>query len=92
MPKGKEQCQAHALIVVGDEFALLDAIKQTPELVALNDLPCVQTLQLAWSHHFERCAEGLIRLRSGPELPAAGVRFDSPYDTAAHFGNKRSPT
>lgn len=92
LPKGKEQRHAHALIVGGDGFALLDAIEQTPELAALNDLPGMQTLRLAWSHHFERCAEGVIRLRSGPELPAAGVRFDSPYDTEAHFGNKRSLT
>ena len=25
-----------------------------------------------------------------PDLPAAGVRFDSPYDPEAHYGNKRT--
>ena len=35
---------------------------------------------------------GKVRLRSAKDLPPAGERYDSPYDTEARYGNKRSTT
>ena len=35
---------------------------------------------------------GQVLLRAATDLPPAGNRFDSPYDSDARYGNKRSTT
>jgi transposase len=55
----------------------------------LRLLPQVEILRQVWVHHYYWDADGLLRWRDGHALPPASLRFDSPYDTDAHYCVKR---
>ena len=57
----------------------------------LRDLPAVQVLRRAWVNQFYVEADR-VTWRDRADLPPASLRFDSPYDPDARFGNKRSTT
>lgn len=42
--------------------------------------------------NYTNVESGRLCWRSAADLPPAGKRFDSPYDTDARYGNKRSTT
>ncbi|MET7766251.1 transposase [Streptomyces sp. NPDC005393] len=55
----------------------------------LRALPQVEILRQVWVHHYYWDAAGRLRWRDGRALPPASLRFDSPYDTDAHYCVKR---
>ncbi|GGN47179.1 hypothetical protein GCM10011578_100600 [Streptomyces fuscichromogenes] len=52
-------------------------------------LPQVEILRQVWVHHYYWDTDGCLRWRDGHALPPASLRFDSPYDTDAHYCVKR---
>lgn len=88
-PKGKAVRQALAVQIGQDGFTLLDALDSNDTLQSMRDSPSVGALRLSWSQQFDR-TDGTVRLRTAPELPPAGERFDSPYDVQAHFASKQA--
>jgi transposase len=91
LPKGEAARAALGEQIGTDGHALLAAVYEPAAPAWLRELPAVQTLRRAWVHQF--CVEDdLIRWRKAADLPPAGTRFDSPYDTDARYGNKRSTT
>ncbi|MFI6056177.1 transposase [Streptomyces violascens] len=54
----------------------------------LRTLPQVEVLRQVWVHHYYWDEEGQLRWRDGHALPPASLRFDSPYDTDAHYCTK----
>lgn len=87
-PKGKAVREELAVQMGRDGFRLLDALEADPATLHLRDLAQVQALRRAWTQQFARQDQS-VRLRTAPELPPAGERFDSPYDVEAHFASKR---
>ncbi|MFD7831722.1 hypothetical protein [Kitasatospora sp. NPDC059803] len=49
----------------------------------------VEILRRVWVHHYVWDARGRLCWRDGHALPPASLRFDSPYDTDAHYCVKR---
>lgn len=89
LPKGKPERAVYIQQVGRDGFLLLDTLERDSTLVDLWQQPHVQLLHLAWSQHYSREGEDL-RLREGKELCRSSERFNSPYDSQAHYGNKGS--
>lgn len=88
LPKGIPARQAYAERVGRDGMQLLSAIYEDgPDW--LRQVPSVEVLRQTWVHQYFVDA-GNVRLRSAKDLPPAGQRYDSPYDTQARYGNKRS--
>lgn len=57
----------------------------------LREIPAIETLRIAWTHQYW-INNGQLSWRSHKDLPPAGVRSNSPYDTEARYGNKRHTT
>ncbi|WP_307531981.1 transposase [Streptomyces umbrinus] len=55
----------------------------------LRMLRQVEILRRVWIHQYSWDREGQLRWREGTALPPASLRFDSPYDTDAHYCVKR---
>ncbi|WP_327425546.1 transposase (plasmid) [Streptomyces sp. NBC_01527] len=55
----------------------------------LRALAQVETLRQVWVHHYFWDTRGRLRWRDGHAPPPASLRFDSPYDTDAHYCVKR---
>lgn len=70
---------------------LLKALWETPTVTYLRQIPAVEILRLTWIHQYY-VENDQVRLRVAIDLPPAGTRIDSPYDTDARYGNKRSVT
>lgn len=56
----------------------------------LRVLAQVEILRQVWVHQYCWGPEGRLRWREGTALPPASLRFDSPYDTDAHYCVKRN--
>lgn len=91
LPKGEAARTTLGERIGADGHTLLAAIYDPASPVWLRELPAVQALRQAWVHQFF-VEDDAIRWRKAADLPPAGVRFDSPYDTDARYGNKRSTT
>ncbi len=91
LPKGEAARTTLDERIGADGHTLLAAIYDPASPVWLRELPAVQALRQAWVHQFF-VEDDAIRWRKAADLPPAGVRFDSPYDTDARYGNKRSTT
>ena len=90
LPKGIPARQAYAETVGRDGMQLLSAIYEDgPDW--LRQIPSVNILRQTWVHQYF-VDDGNVRLRAAKDLPPAGQRYDSPYDTQARYGNKRSST
>lgn len=57
----------------------------------LKLVPSLEILRQTWVHQYY-LENDQVRLRAATNLAPPGSRFDSPYDTDARFGNKRSVT
>lgn len=55
----------------------------------LRMLRQVEILRRVWTHQYYWDREEQLRWREGTALPPASLRFDSPYDTDAHYCVKR---
>ena len=91
LPKGEGPRKALGEAIGADGHRLLAAIYDPTAPPWLRRLPAVQTLRRAWVHQFYVEGER-VAWRGRAELPPAGLRFDSPYDPDARYGNKRSTT
>lgn len=91
LPKGQEARSQYAELIGADGSRLLSAIYDPSALLHLRELPAVQALRQTWVFQYY-AEEGQLRWRKAEDLPPAGLRFDSPYDPEARFGNKRSIT
>ena len=91
LPKGQEARSEYAELIGTDGSRLLSALYDPSALLHLRELPAVQALRQTWVFQYY-AEEGQLRWRKAEDLPPAGLRFDSPYDPEARFGNKRSIT
>jgi len=91
LPKGEVARTALGEQIGADGHALLAAVYDPTAPIWLRELPAIQTLRRAWVHQFV-VEDDVVRWRKAADLPPARTRFDSPYDTDAHFGNKPATT
>jgi transposase len=75
--------------IAGDGMTLLEAVYSDDSPHWLRELPAVQTLRQKWMHQFY-VIEGELRMRDTKDLPPASLRFNSPYDSEAHYSTKGS--
>ena len=68
-------------------MALLSAMYSSDAPAALRDLPKVDLLRRCWLEQFY-VDDGKVRLRDTENLKSSPKRFDTPYDTDAHYGVK----
>ena len=78
-----------AIFLVPDGSCLFTALFEYPSLTVLRALPAVKNLQRTWMYQYY-AEEGHLRWRQAKDLSPASMRFDSPYDSEARYGNKRS--
>jgi transposase len=88
-PQIKDDMVAGAENVGRDGMVLLERIwlDLTPHY--LRCLPAVETLRQCWVKQFWM-DDGVVRLRHAGNLPPSPIRVDSPYDTEARYGVKRT--
>ncbi|MFE6555692.1 IS1182 family transposase [Streptomyces sp. NPDC057746] len=89
VPGGKAGVTALAEAFGRDGCKVLAAAWAPNTPPRLRELPQVEILRRVWVHHYYWDARGRLRWRDGHALPPASLRFDSPYDTDAHYCVKR---
>ena len=100
LPKGVAARYKLAETIGNDGMRLLIAIYEqetTPQW--LRQIPAIEILRQTWVHQYyidytnlKDDEPGKLCWRSATDLPPAGQHFDSPYDTDARYGNKRTTT
>ncbi|MCX4431438.1 IS1182 family transposase [Streptomyces mirabilis] len=88
VPGGPEAVIARAEVFGRDGQKVLAALWAPDAPGRLRTLPQVEVLRQVWVHHYYWDEEGQLRWRDGHALPPASLRFDSPYDTDAHYCTK----
>lgn len=91
LPKGIPARQAYAETIGLDGMELLIGVWADISPTYLRRIPEVEVLRQTWVHQYYVEKER-VRLRVAADLAPTGNRFDSPYDTEARYGNKRSVT
>jgi transposase len=89
LPKGKEARKTYAELIGQDGMELLHRIWCEDAPRYLRDLPMIEQLRQTWVHQFW-VDQATVRLRDAKDLPPAGNRMDSPYDSDARYSTKRS--
>ncbi|MEV5776830.1 IS1182 family transposase [Streptomyces antimycoticus] len=89
VPGGKAGVNALAETFGRDGQKILIAAWAPQAPPRLRTLPQVEILRQVWVHHYYWDPRGRLRWRDGHALPPAHLRFDSPYDTDAHYCVKR---
>ncbi|MGW0574270.1 IS1182 family transposase [Streptomyces tauricus] len=89
VPGGKAAVRERAEEFGRDGHKLLTAAWTADAPPRLRKLPQVEILRRVWVHQYYWDPEGQLRWREGTALPPASLRFDSPYDTDAHYCVKR---
>ncbi|MFC5673533.1 hypothetical protein [Streptomyces incanus] len=89
LPGGKAAVTARAEEFGRDGQKILAAAWAASAPPHLRLLPQVEILRQVWVHHYFWDVDGSLRWRDGHALPPASLRFDSPYDTDAHYCVKR---
>ncbi|KAB1139391.1 IS1182 family transposase [Streptomyces luteolifulvus] len=92
VPGGKAGVTALAETFGRDGQKILAAAWAPDAPPRLRQLPQVEILRQVWVHQYYWDPRGRLRWRDGHALPPASLRFDSPYDTDAHFCVKRDTT
>ncbi|MEY2834300.1 MAG: hypothetical protein RLZZ574_3560 [Cyanobacteriota bacterium] len=89
LPRGTEARNDYAASIGQDGMRILEAIYDDPTTPQwLREVPAIETLRIAWVHQYW-IDNGQLYWRSHKDLPPAGSRSNSPYDTEARYGNKR---
>lgn len=92
LPRGTEARNEYAAKIGQDGMRILEAVYDEPTTPQwLREIPAIETLRIAWTHQYW-INNGQLSWRSNKDLPPAGVRSNSPYDTEARYGNKRHTT
>ncbi|MGW1617460.1 IS1182 family transposase [Streptomyces sp. NPDC002285] len=89
VPGGKAAVRERAEEFGRDGHKLLAAAWTASAPPRLRMLPQVEILRQVWVHQYYWDPDGNLRWREGTALPPASLRFDSPYDTDAHYCVKR---
>lgn len=89
LPGGKAAVTERAEQTGRDGRKILAAAWAASAPPHLRLLPQVEILRQVWVHHYYWDVHGRLRWRDGHALPPAHLRFDSPYDTEAHYCVKR---
>ncbi|TFV29880.1 IS5/IS1182 family transposase [Streptomyces sp. T1317-0309] len=89
VPGGKAGVTALAEAFGRDGQKVLAAAWAADAPPRLRTLTQVEIRRRVWVHHYYWDARGRLRWRDGHALPPASLRFDSPYDTDAHYCVKR---
>ncbi|MFE7115002.1 IS1182 family transposase [Streptomyces sp. NPDC057654] len=89
VPGGKAAVRECAEEFGRDGQKLLAAAWAADAPSRLRMLRQVEILRQVWIHQYHWDREGYLRWREGTALPPASLRFDSPYDTDAHYCVKR---
>lgn len=89
LPGGKAAVTARAEEFGRDGQKILTAAWAAYTPPHLRFLPQVEILRQVWVHHYYWDMDGALRWRDGHALSPASLRFDSPYDTDAHYCVKR---
>jgi hypothetical protein len=92
LPGGKAAVTARAEEFGRDGQKILTASWAACAPPHLRYLPQGEVLRQVWVHHYFWDADGALRRRDGHALPPASLRFDSPYETDAHYCAKRDTT
>ena len=91
LPKKKSERTAYGEQVGQDGMELMERLWQPETPGSLKNLVAVARLRQHWIAHFY-LDQGQVKLRPSDQMPAAGKRFDSPYEPDSRYGNKRSQT
>ena len=92
LPRGTKAREEYAETIGRDGIKILKAIYDEPTTPQwLCEIPTVENLRMTWIHQYW-IDNGQLHWRSHKDLPPAGVRSNSPYDTEARYGNKRHTT
>ncbi len=92
LPRGTEARNQYAQTIGRDGMKILEAIydeSTTPQW--FREIPVIENLRITWIHQYW-IDNGELHWRSHKDLPPAGNRSNSPYDTEARYGNKRHTT
>lgn len=89
LPQTKKEREAWVDTIGADGIHLLTCIFESDTHNWLWKVPAVQTLRQVWIHQFYHL-NGQLKFRDKKDLPPVRIRFNSPYDTEAHFSKKRS--
>ena len=92
LPTGTEARNDYAETIGRDGIRILEMIydnSTTP--LWLREIPAIETLRITWVHQYW-INDGQVHWRTHKDLPPAGLRSNSPYDTEARYGNKRHTT
>ncbi len=91
LPKKKSERTAYGEQVGRDGMKLLEYLWQKETPSGLKSLPIVERMRQHWIAHFY-IEQEQVKMRPGSEMPPAGNRLDSPYESDSRYGNKRSTT
>ncbi len=89
LPSSKKERDTVSVIIGMDGNYLLDAIWSEAELKWLRQIEAVEILRKVWIQQFY-VDDGELKLREGSNCPASHKLINSPYDTEARMGNKRT--
>ncbi|MDH6222118.1 transposase [Streptomyces pseudovenezuelae] len=89
VPGGKPAVAALGETIGRDGAKILTALWGTQAPPGLRRLAQVEILRRIWVHQYYWDSRGKLRWRKGKALPPASLRFDSTYDTDAHYCVKR---
>jgi hypothetical protein len=82
LPKGQAERQQYAELIGIDGSQLLSMLYEPSAPAHLKELPAVQILRQSWVFQYYT-DEGQLRWRKAEDVPPAGMRYDSPYETAS---------
>lgn len=92
LPRGTEARNDYAVKIGRDGMKILESIYDDPTTPQwLKEIPAIETLRITWLHQYW-IDNGQLHWRSHKDLPPAGLKSNSPYDTEARYGNKRHTT
>ena len=88
LPRDKKERETWITTVAADGIYLLTSIYESETQQWLCQVPAVQTLRMAWIYQFYYI-DSQLQLRKAKDMPPSSIRFESPYDTEAHYSTKR---
>lgn len=92
LPKSKGEREAYAEQVGADGQHLLEAIYDPNTAEWIREVAAVETLRTVWVQNYTWRDDGSLRWRQNKERPPGMLLIQSPYDTQARYGKKRSTT
>ncbi len=92
LPKNKDERNHLAVEIAADGFYLLDLIYSESTPSWLSQIEAVEILRQVWLQQFYLDPQQNIELRNQKNCPPPAILINSPYETEARAGNKRTQT